>query len=93
MTRTRALEFIRENSRILVRLLVNPIDKEDEYDSYTPMYFEHRIGSNGTPFILQDCGKNGWDIFFLVGGNEVKSTIIKFAEKTGVNEELQLVTH
>lgn len=86
MDRIKGLDFIRDNSRLVSRMLGNPVPKENQGDWYEPCYFEHRIGGNGTPFMLQDMGKHGWDIYFICGGNNVDESIKRFAEVT--NAEL-----
>lgn len=86
MNRITALEFIRDNSRLITSMLANPVKKSEQWEGYEPIYFEQRIGNNGTPFIIQDMGKNGWDIYFIIGGNDVGNSIIKFCEVTGTNK-------
>ncbi len=82
--RERTLKFIRENSRVILSIHANPIKKADMYESYEPVYWEQRMGKNGTPFILQDMGKNGWDLYFLQGGNELTASLQQFCIITGV---------
>jgi hypothetical protein len=84
MNRTEALNFIRDNSRQVCRMLGNPVPKEDQGDWYEPCYFEQRLGMNGTPFVLQDMGKHGWEIYFIQPGNLVDLSMKSFAEITGV---------
>ena len=74
MTRHSALEFIREESR-----LITDFRKENRNGHC----FELRVGNNGTPFILQDMGEHGWSIYFIAEGNNVDKTIEMFCEKTG----------
>lgn len=85
MRRKEALDFIRNNSRCASSVCINPVPKAERYDTYVPQYLEHRLGNNGTPFILHDCGENGWDLYFISGANEVKKTIDDFCKNTGVD--------
>lgn len=85
MNRHEALNFIRDNSRCVCSMLANPVDKfTAKKEWYTPIYFEQRIGNNGNIFILQDCGKNGWDIYFNGGSNSIDKSIEEFCKTTGV---------
>lgn len=87
MNRETALIFIRENSRPIISMTPDPQAEE-------PIYFEYRLGDNGTPFILQDMGKNGWHLFFSSGSSLVPVAIKMFCEKTGViNWETKLNDH
>lgn len=92
MKRNEALKFMRDNSRLITSMLANPIKKADIYDSYEPIYFEQRMGNNGTPFIIQDMGKNGWDIYFISGVNNVDKSMEKFAAETGCQLPIEDIT-
>lgn len=87
MDRHSALDFIRQHSKLITSMLGNPVKKADQWDDYEPIYFEQRMGRNGTPFILQDTGKNGWDLYFIIGGNSVTDSLREFAKVTGLTGE------
>lgn len=86
LNRHTALQFIRCSSRLITSMLGNPVPEEDKGDWYEPCYFEQRLGNNGTPFILQDMGKHGWDLYFICGGNNIDKTIEQFCLITGVTD-------
>lgn len=83
MNRNEALRFIRDNSRCVCSMLANPVSKSEQWEGYEPIYFEQRIGNNGNLFILQDCGKNGWDIYFNGNSNNIEKSLSRFLEETG----------
>lgn len=85
MTRQQGIQFIRENSRAVRITHLNPIDKRLIDDDYDANYSEQRLTNNGIPFVLNDYGRHGWDLYLLVGGNETDSKISKFCELSGIN--------
>jgi len=91
MKRNEALEFIRNNSRCVRQHLLNPVPKNEREDDYEPNYLEQRLGNNGTPFILSDYGKHGWDLYFISTGNKVDKSLNEFCSVTGA--DLQTATH
>lgn len=80
MNRKEALEFIRDNSRLVRSYHMNPIPKHEMDVDYEANYMEQRLSNKGVPFILNDYGKHGWDLYFISGGNKVDATISKFKE-------------
>lgn len=80
MKRNEALKFIRDNSRLVRSHLLNPVPKHERDEEYDPNYMEQRLSDKGVPFIINDYGKHGWDIYFLASGNKVDETISKFKE-------------
>ena len=83
MKRNEALEFIRDNSRCIREHLLNPTPKNERQDDYEANYLEQRMGNNGTPFILADYGRHGWELYFICTGNRTDTSIEKFCEVTG----------
>lgn len=83
MNRHQALEFIRDNSRLICSVLTNPVAKPDQWSGYEPMYLEKRLGDNATPFIIFDMGTHGWELYIIAGENNVDKTLVKFSEATG----------
>jgi hypothetical protein len=70
MNRHDALQFIRDNSRLL---------REAELGRFK---IEYRIGNNGTSFFLMDMHEDGWEIYFNAGGNNIARAMTEFGEKT-----------
>ena len=84
MNRNEGLKFIQKNSRLVRKTLLNPpFSKDEEYEAN---YIEQRLGNNGTPFIINDYGKHGWDIYFLFGSAVTQDRINEFCAKTGVKQ-------
>jgi hypothetical protein len=82
MNRHEALRFIRENSRMVRSILINPTPKIGRDEYYEENYEEQRIGNNGQIFILTDYGRHGWDLYFPTGNN-IDKTMQEFSNKTG----------
>lgn len=80
MNRKEALKFIRDNSRLVRSYQMNPVPKHEMDADYEANYMEQRLSNIGIPFILNDYGKHGWDVYFISGGNNVEATINKFKE-------------
>lgn len=74
---------MRDNSRLITQMIGNPVEKSEQWEGYQPIYFEQRIGNNGNVFIIQDAGKNGWDIYFNGRSNQIASAIQQFCTETG----------
>jgi len=83
MNRNEALKFIRDNSRCVRQHLLNPAPKAERQDDYEANYLEQRIGNNGTPFVLSDYGKQGWDLYFISTGKNIEKTLTEFRSITG----------
>lgn len=78
MNRSEALKFIRDNSRLVRSTHLNPVPKHQMDESYDANYQEQRLSDKGVPFIINDYGRHGWDIYFLSQGNNVDETIKRF---------------
>lgn len=83
MNRNEALKFIRDNSRLIVSTQINNKKDWGRSEPFEPNYLEHRMGNNGTPFILHDWASNGWDIYFISGNNKISETLEQFSKQTG----------
>lgn len=83
MNREEALKFIRDNSRLIKSVEINPLPKNHREKDYDPNYWEQRIGDNGTIFMLNDFGKNGWELYFLAGSINIQFNIEMFCNRTG----------
>ncbi len=85
MKRKEALEFIRDNSRIVREHLLNPVPKSQREDDYEPNYLYQCLGNNGTPFIYTDYGRHGWELYFISTGNNVDKSLTEFCAITGAD--------
>lgn len=93
MKRNEALEFIRNHSRLVRSVHLNPVPKHEIDEYYDANYMEQRLSDKGVPFVINDYGKHGWDIYFLASGNNVEKTIGDFKkicllESAAMNNEL-----
>jgi len=85
MNRKDALQFIRDNSRIVRSTHLNPAPKHEIDETYDANYQEQRLSDKGVPFIINDYGRHGWDIYFLSQGNSVEKTIDEFNKRCLLN--------
>lgn len=78
MNRKEALKFIRDHSRLVRQHHTNPVPKHERDADYEPNYTEQRISDKGIPFIVNDYGKHGWELYFISGTNNTDEAIAKF---------------
>lgn len=82
MNRQEALDYIRNNSR-LVRIFTENLESGDK------SVFEQRMAYNGKLFFLHDMGEHGWDMFYRPGGITIDSAIEKFNEYSNIKNDAQ----